>query len=537
MDKIAPHQEQKPVVSTPLLFLAIFLLLGALLGGMIVTIHNNNTMNQLSRLSYEGDTVVKQLHHVILDSLDRICHDVVFLSRLENLHRFLEDGDNASLNLASLDFLHFCETRDVYDQVRFLDDKGQERIRIDFSTGKAAVVPADQLQNKSSRPYFIAGIARDPAVVYLSPLDLNVENGRMERPLKPMVRASSSAADSRGSKRGVAVLNFLADRLFARLAISDAITTGNILLLNSEGYWLYGPDEEKRWGFMFEDKAHQRFAEEFPEEWNAMLEQESGEMLTGNGLFSYATIYVPRIDGSHAQGKAHSEAPLDHYVWRIVNHITAPEMDHVSGDARSQLYTMSGVMFLLAALVAWFLARLINRRLVHQRELRRLAHHDTLTGLPNRRLFYDRLEQALNNAERYKRPMALLYLDLDGFKQVNDTLGHDAGDELLKIAASIMAGCCRKSDTLARLGGDVFALILTEVNGLDGAARVADKLHTSFRIPIQLHNGSVFIGTSIGVAMFPDHADTVKGLIQVADEAMYRDKELNKEARMAEQRR
>lgn len=157
-----------------------------------------------------------------------------------------------------------------------------------------------------------------------------------------------------------------------------------------------------------------------------------------------------------------------------------------------------------------------------------LAHHDPLTGLANRALFSDRFEQALNLAKREQRLLALMFLDLDDFKPINDTYGHAVGDILLKEAAQRMEQSVRKSDTVARLGGDEFVILLPGYNGIDDALLVANKLIVSLSEPFLIDGKNMTISASIGVATYPEHGDDAFMLFRHADRAMYKAKELGK---------
>ena len=163
-----------------------------------------------------------------------------------------------------------------------------------------------------------------------------------------------------------------------------------------------------------------------------------------------------------------------------------------------------------------------------QRHILRLAHYDVLTGLPNRVLFQDRLERAVMHAQRHDRQVALLFLDLDGFKKVNDTLGHRAGDDLLKEVATRLKACVRMTDTIARLGGDEFTVILDEIGSAADVALVADKIIASLAMPFVLGGRDMFVGASIGISLFPDHGRSGDELLKHADTAMYRAKAAGK---------
>lgn len=158
--------------------------------------------------------------------------------------------------------------------------------------------------------------------------------------------------------------------------------------------------------------------------------------------------------------------------------------------------------------------------------IHRLAYYDNLTKLPNRQLFNDRLEQALKYAARNNQLLGLLFIDLDRFKNINDTLGHSSGDRALALAAKRMQECVRQTDTLARLGGDEFTVILQDVNEEFDTVLVAEKILQVFKAPIQLDKHELFLTPSIGIALFPDNGATVDDLIKFADTAMYRAKEL-----------
>jgi len=166
-------------------------------------------------------------------------------------------------------------------------------------------------------------------------------------------------------------------------------------------------------------------------------------------------------------------------------------------------------------------ARLQEREL----QLEHLVQHDTLTGLPNRLLFADRLGQAIRQAHREQRQVALLFLDLDGFKSINDSLGHPAGDQVLKQAATRMLGLVREGDTVARLGGDEFTVILAKLKDGSSAGLVAHKLNEVFRRPFTVDGRTLYVTTSIGISLFPQDGSDVNTLVRNADSAMYLAKE------------
>lgn len=160
-----------------------------------------------------------------------------------------------------------------------------------------------------------------------------------------------------------------------------------------------------------------------------------------------------------------------------------------------------------------------------QDRMERLAFYDTLTNLANRRLYNDRLQQAINNSQRNQRSAALMYLDLDQFKRVNDTLGHDAGDSLLKHVASRLQKCVRSHDTVSRPGGDEFTIILDGIDNVSEASRVAENILEELRKPVSIAGQQLVVTTSIGISLMPQDSLDAQTLMRNADMAMYKAKE------------
>lgn len=163
-----------------------------------------------------------------------------------------------------------------------------------------------------------------------------------------------------------------------------------------------------------------------------------------------------------------------------------------------------------------------------ERRFHHLAHHDPLTDLPNRLLFQDRLQQALEQAKRQPQALAVLFIDLDNFKPINDTLGHAVGDKLIKMAAERFTHCVRGTDTVARLGGDEFIALLVNINNPQDAERVAKKIISEMAKVFVVEGHELFITASIGLSLYPQDGEETGALIKNADTAMYRAKQHGK---------
>ncbi|MGE5386779.1 MAG: diguanylate cyclase domain-containing protein [Betaproteobacteria bacterium] len=166
----------------------------------------------------------------------------------------------------------------------------------------------------------------------------------------------------------------------------------------------------------------------------------------------------------------------------------------------------------------------ITSRVQSEERYRHLAFHDTLTQLPNRRLLEDRVERAIVAAARNNQQCALLLLDLDGFKQINDIHGHGAGDVVLKTVAARLRTVVRDTDTVARLGGDEFVVLLREITDIDVALRVAEKIRDAIAEPLRIDSREIGLSASIGISTYPQHGATISALLECADKAMYRSK-------------
>ncbi len=173
--------------------------------------------------------------------------------------------------------------------------------------------------------------------------------------------------------------------------------------------------------------------------------------------------------------------------------------------------------------------RLLYKKLEHYNHaLESLALHDALTGLPNRRLLMDRLSLAISHAHRSKHMMGVMFLDLDGFKQINDTLGHSAGDTLLRMVADRLVAAVRQEDTVARLGGDEFVIVLWELTHAEGVATLVSKMVRAMSQPYSIEGRDVNLTVSVGVSIYPMHGEGVETLMKSADQALYEAKRTGK---------
>lgn len=209
-------------------------------------------------------------------------------------------------------------------------------------------------------------------------------------------------------------------------------------------------------------------------------------------------------------------------------HQSGLHAEYRAAEVQRQITISTGlIVFQLALTLLFFfiVIRQISQLQTSRMQFSDLANFDPLTNLPNRRLFHDRLEQEIRKAHRAKGRLALLFLDLDNFKDINDTLGHQVGDRLLQEAARRLGECVRDSDTVARLGGDEFTIILSDLDGSANVAGISQAILKTLSNPFELDGREAFISASIGITFYPDDAGDVITLLKNADQAMYVAKE------------
>jgi len=515
-------------------FFIIFLLVGSILAGIISVLYNLESKAYLSHLELEEKLALKVQVEMISNHFGTIISDLFYLSRQNELSAMLDYGQNENKELIAKEYLEFSRLKGIYDQIRFLDEKGMEIIRINYNNGKPFIVDDAKLQFKGSRYYFKDAILLGKGQVFVSPFDLNIENGIIEEPLKPMIRFGMPVFDRNKKKRGVILFNYLGTHMITLLKETAKLSFGNIMLLNSSGYWLCSPVPENEWGFMIKKRTHKIFPAFFPEVWEGISGSDKNQMYNRNGLFTSATIYpfqnslISYSNHPDAIGEKNFLSAENNYYWKIISHIPRGKLDPGTQGILKKLFFLAVVSFVVSAIPSWFLAQTIIRRKMVQVELYQSANFDKLTDLPNRSLFIERFEQTLKQASRYERKFALLFIDLDGFKEVNDTMGHDGGDTLLIDVSQRLLGCIRGSDTVARFGGDEFTVLLSVIKSTNDVRIIAGKIIKELSKPFSIKGDKIQIGASVGISTYPVNGDNIERLMQKADTAMYQAKKEGK---------
>lgn len=470
---------------------------------------------------------------------------------------------------AALLFERVLATRPEYFQMRLIDlaDHGLERIRVDRDERGLVRVQGADLQEKGHYAYVYETLRLPPGAVYVSSAAINHEIGAHAGLDKPALQVAAPVRDAQGEVRGLVVINVDLDGLFAQLA-GDLPAGLQLYLSNGAGDFLIHPDS--RQAFAFDRGQQARMQDSFPAT-AALVADAPGRvdhLVTtvappGQGAVVAAFVRQPASELRQEEDFILGLAQPVHAVLLESARLGEVSMRIVLG--------FSALAVLLAAMLARALSRplgqivLAVRRIAageqddgsllpiarrdeigllarsvadmqqqiraqfakleqKQQELDRLASHDSLTGLHNRRVFLDRLDHALAHAKRNHGRLALLFIDLDNFKHINDKLGHAAGDAVLCTLAQRLRQLVREVDTVARMGGDEFIILLDQIEAADAVETVAQKVREALSLPVHYGGAELPSGASIGIGRYPEDGEGATELIAAADQAMYRAK-------------
>ncbi|WP_372965395.1 diguanylate cyclase domain-containing protein [Marinobacter sp.] len=591
---------------------------------------------QVSDLKVSEQAKVKLTSGLLEQIFGYTINDLFTIANHPSTERFNRERAKADEELLQKIFRAQLEHKPAYNQLRFLDSEGYELIRLDNLFGRTLTKSDGALQFKGNRYYFVETLALSEGEVYVSPLDLNVENGKIDIPYLPVIRFGVRVSDEETGNQGVLILNMKGESLLETFSSSMG-TTYPAFLLNDEGGVLFGPNKNDEWGFVF--NLPSAFESSYPVALKKILDNDSGVVETPDGLFIFEAVHPlkPFNTDSRAEqyawkaisfvpSKALPSSKLFNHPWVLTFYVSGvflivivsfylqfllfkrrelrrenehkskrfweissalgiglivmdsdglitymnPEAERILGWDFNELVAKKGhqifhvhdgdestcsilnvmgsqqhyrskdeefrrkdnviIPVILDAapltrdtgeegVVISFLD--FSEIKTYQEKIQALAYQDILTALPNRRALDERLQVAIELSERHGRYFGLMFLDLDQFKAVNDTYGHDAGDILLKEVSTRLKHIVRKSDTVARMGGDEFIVLLPEISSVENPKAIAEKIIQSLAEPIILPQGEARVGVSIGIVVACGAGLSGEELIQSADEAMY----------------
>jgi diguanylate cyclase (GGDEF)-like protein len=455
-----------------------------------------------------------------------------------------------------------------YFQIRLISTSqhGLELVRVDRNGMTLTRVTDADLQEKAHYPYVFDTFRLARGDIYLSDITINHDKGAHSGLNKPTVTVSTPVFSRKGKRLGLIVINIDLNGL-ARLLKSNLPSTYQLYLSNQWGDFLIHPDATQTFGFD-RDKR--------------ILIQDSFRpvlsLIHGKGMNVVTNVdTAPQQEGGHVA--AFVRLPFGDTIEKrfVILGLSQPlsnitrETNRLSWDTIQIILAFSGLALLLSALVSRIVTGPLNAMvsainnfskehvistlplsrkdelgvlsrsfhgmqteiMAHLSELNEsrkaldhLSRHDTLTGLPNRRMFFDRLEHAIAKSRRSGKQLAVLFVDMDRFKEINDTFGHAVGDKLLINVANHLKSSVREVDTVARLGGDEFVILLDTIDDPRHVTTIVSKLHNLFQNDMQIDGRNLQVYASIGVGIFPRDGKDAEEMMQYADQAMYKSKKV-----------
>ncbi|XMB86507.1 diguanylate cyclase [Mycoplasmatota bacterium WC44] len=437
-------------------------------------------------------------------------------------------NDNSQYDMVAEEWKMFSERRKIYDQIRFIDQRGDEIIRINYLLDKSEIVNDDNLQNKNDRYYFCESIEINSDQIYISQLDLNVENFVIQEPKEPVMRFSKPVYDENNDILGVIVLNYKASFLLEDFKDISRSSNGEIYLLNSSGYWLSSNDTTHEWGFMYDELQDVKFQTTFGYEWDKMTESE-GSFLTDNGLFTYGDVVVSAnldVNGDLYKG---NNIVLGDGNWKVVSFISTngPMKDVVNTDnlfIAIKVLKSNSTNFSLIILGSVIVALLFIRNKRSSLRIKYFSEYDSLTNVLNRRAGLHSLMNCIPYNNNRVDKVCVCFLDVNGLKEVNDIIGHDAGDELLVTVTKVLKESICPEDYIVRLGGDEFLVIFVDKE-LEDSEVIWENIYSKFDFINENEDRHYMISVSHGIAEYnKTYKDFVDQFIKSADEKMYLEK-------------
>jgi len=518
-----PNYKKKKKRVFLLSFVISFLSISIVTTGFLVMFLSQSNRSRQSELESASKSTIDTLTYFISYKINRLTFDLEFISDIMRDHY---PADNDFSDIESI-LLAYSNRRNVFDQIRYLSLDGDEVIRINYDPNGAYVVPQNELQNKSERYYFQNTINLEPNQVYISPLDLNIENNQIETPYKPMIRLGMPFFHASGEKAGIIVLNYSANDILKQIQTIATSNVGYVFLLNQDGYWLYNQsDPSKEWAFMFDPKSNVSFRSAYPEEWITIQSNTSGILTTKNGSFCYARL----LSGETFTNATNScTIKSQTGTWYVVNFIpsNSPEgryFENQISDLLLYIVRKYYVFYFVFLGISAILAVLYTESRMRKAQVQYYSEYDAMTNSFNRNEGIRRLNALYKNLPKNNCTTSLCFLDVNGLKDVNDVLGHEAGDELLITVSTVVRSNIRAEDFMIRFGGDEFVVVFAGV-APEQAEQVWERIVEVFERINQTENRKYVISVSHGIEEISCTVDRLlDAVLHQADEKMYEEK-------------
>ncbi|MCT4595909.1 MAG: sensor domain-containing diguanylate cyclase [Anaeromicrobium sp.] len=472
--------------------------------------------------------------NTINNEFENIIGDLKYLYANKQLQNYMNYGNESELDSFINQLYTFSNSKKIYNQIRILDVDGNEVVKVVYEDSLPQVIPKEDLQNKKDRYYFKETMKLEKGELYISQLDLNRENGKLELPYKPTIRFSTPLYDHMGNKRGTLIINYFGKYLIDKIHVRYnrniyKFLTPELMLLNNDGYWLMGNNTSNNWTFLVKGKEHISFKSTYPHPWNAIIQNKSGVYKDKNGIFTFDTVsptygYYKLNNRCNFSNEYNPIVYNSNYSWILVSYLDSYSVSQIREFVLNTLGRWSGLIIVLIFVLSVVLAYIDFNNKLCKNQLKRDAHTDILTGLYNRRAGLDLLEKHISNLDETNKDLSIAYIDLNNLKIVNDIYGHKEGDFLICKICTIIKESIRSTDTFCRLGGDEFLIILTNCNESQ-AKEIITKVKIKLSQYTRRATKDYAFSISAGICQYDSRIfSTLDHFLEEADRRMYLDK-------------
>jgi len=500
--------------------LGMILIVSALLILMVLAtvIYWYNHTQNLKQLDEDQFSELSEMERSIQTMMKYSYNNLEVISVMDLTKQVLINPSGSNKKWMQDTMLKTSEAVGIYQQMRVLDTNGHEIIRVDkFSDEHAFLVEDNLLQDKSDRYYVKDTLNLTSGSLYMSPFDLNIENGVVEVPYNPVIRLGKRVLDSDNELIGLTIFNLLGQEILDVFDEKKIHYEDEIYMLNTDGYYVYHEDIDKVFGFMFENKQDIGFFSDFDEIWNGILDDETVFKRDGERFYSRKFNLLDNVGESNPDN-----------TFYLIMRVPYESVVAIDGDLRISLLVALIILAALMSVTGWELGKQITHNKQYQSRLIDIAMKDELTGLYNRRMVYDRLIEEISLVRRHHLSLAVVFIDVNSLKEVNDNYGHIIGDKMIISAGESLVSSVREYDIVSRLGGDEFLVVLIDckeedVNNI--MERASEKFKASGIIAIDKE-----WSMSHGIAHL-EKGDTPDILVSRADKKMYENKVKYKKSR------
>lgn len=503
--------------------ISIFCVLSIIYLSLAVLLQIHTNQLKKSEIIKNEEKLVSFEQKIISYRIDRVVSDVLYIA--DNFRAHSLDYDFSNIEK---DWKSFSDRKKIYDQIRYIDLDGNEKIRINYYDNGSIVIGKEQLQNKKDRYYFQDTIGLKKNQIYISKLDLNIENEKIEQPIKPMIRFSTPIFGYDGNLKGIVILNYYAQNILQQFENTATTSDGNMYLLDPKSYWVYNSeDKSKEWAFMYDDKKNINFKNEYPFEWDIISKNDKGTFNTLNGYYSYTNII------NNSEEVSSNSLILGDGNLIAVSYIpkSSEEKLIIFTDLYSNIKSIlinHKLIFIFILILSIIFAFLITINKLEKERIKYFSEYDTMTGALNRRAGFEILNKMYTDYTKKNNNISVCFCDINGLKEVNDNLGHEAGDELILTIVNIIKKNINSSDLLIRLGGDEFLIIFVNSN-VGKSENIWNDICNEFMKINEVDNRDYIISVSHGIEEFKFKGNEyIDEVINLADAKMYNEKRIIK---------